>query len=69
MFDRFDVCEAAYRFAMDYHRGQWSPEYAIFGRLAKIAYNPGRGMMDRPPEGNVRDILARFIRRQRRSGR
>ena len=40
MFDRFDVCEANYVFAMDYHRGQSSSEYAIFGRLERLRFKP-----------------------------
>ena len=40
-WDRFDICEAYYAFATDYHGGQWSPEYAIFGRLHSIGFNPG----------------------------
>jgi hypothetical protein len=42
-FDRFDICEAYYLFATDYHGGQWSPEYAIFGRLHRMGFCPGLG--------------------------
>lgn len=42
-FDRFDICEAHYAFAVDYHGGQWSPEYAILGRLQRMGYRPGFG--------------------------
>jgi hypothetical protein len=38
-FDRFDICEAYYLFAVYYHLGQWSKEYEIFGRLQKIGFN------------------------------
>ena len=40
MFDRFAICEAAYLFAADYHDGQFSQIYAIFGRLHKIGFRP-----------------------------
>jgi hypothetical protein len=42
-FDRFDICEAYYAFATDYHGGQWSPEYAILGRLQRMGYRAGFG--------------------------
>ena len=37
-FDRFDICDAYCAFAVDYHGGQWSPEYAILGRLQRMGY-------------------------------
>lgn len=37
-FDRFDICDAYYKFAAEYHSGQFSKEYKIFGRLNKIEY-------------------------------
>jgi len=40
MFDRRQVCLAYYHYATLYHRGQWSPEYAIHGRLDKLGYKP-----------------------------
>lgn len=39
-FDRFDICEAWYVFAMEWHSGQWSDEYAIFGRLEALRFKP-----------------------------
>jgi len=39
-FDKFDICEAYYVFAMLWHRGQWSKEYEIFGRLDRIGFKP-----------------------------
>lgn len=45
-FDRFDICEAYYLYAMLYHRGQWSEEYKIFGRLHNIKYKPSRILKD-----------------------
>jgi hypothetical protein len=37
-FDRLDVCEAWYVFAMNNHGGQFTKEYKIFGRLEKIKF-------------------------------
>lgn len=37
-FDRFDICEAYYLFAYLWHGGQWSKEYAIFGRLERMGF-------------------------------
>jgi len=37
-FDRFDICEAYYMFAMNHHEGQWSEIYAIFGRLHRMQF-------------------------------
>jgi hypothetical protein len=39
-FNRFDICEAYYLFASNYHGGQSSKEYAIFGRLDKMQFRP-----------------------------
>lgn len=45
-FDRFDICDAYYCFAVDWHGGQFSPEYAILGRLKRMGYSAGYGGID-----------------------
>ena len=40
-WDRFDICEAYYLYAVNYHRGQYSREYKIFGRLIMMGFKPG----------------------------
>ena len=40
MLDRFSICEAAYLFASDYHGGQGSKIYEIFGRLYRLGFRP-----------------------------
>jgi len=40
-FDRFDICAGYYCFAVLYHSGQWSPEYAILGRLSILGFSGG----------------------------
>jgi hypothetical protein len=71
-WSRFDICEAWYVYAMDYHKGQWSIEYEIFGRLDRIHFRPGpmlcRSHLSKRDRQNVRDILASLIRRYRRHG-
>jgi hypothetical protein len=41
-FDRFSICLAYYYFAIHYHGGQFSKEYAILGRLEKIGFKTGQ---------------------------
>lgn len=70
MFDRFDVCAAYFVFACQWHKGQWSAEYRIFGRLCRIGYQPCAHIADgnllRDEDGNTRYILAQLIRRARK---
>ena len=58
-WDRFDICEAYYCFATDWHGGQTDPIYKIFGRLHKIGFKPsphlGQYHLDRLTE-NGREI-------------
>lgn len=69
-WNRFDICRAYYWFAANYHTGQWSEEYTIFGRLDKLRYKPSP--LDHGPQRNnledenCRSILANLIRRQRK---
>jgi len=39
-FNRFDICEAYYCYAVQYHNGQWSEEYAMLGRLINLKFKP-----------------------------
>lgn len=39
-FDRFDICEAYYCFAMDYHEGQFSKKYKYIGRCHNLGFKP-----------------------------
>lgn len=66
MFDRFDICEAYYLFACDWHGGQWSPEYAIFGRLSRMGFKPSPLLSKDSLSENGRWILAQLIRKSRR---
>jgi hypothetical protein len=39
-WNRFDICEAWYLFASDWHEGQGSDGYAAFGRLDRLGFRP-----------------------------
>jgi len=64
MFDRFDICEAYYVYAMLWHKGQWSKEYEIFGRLDRIGFKPS--LMLSGPENlteNGYEIYSRLVQK------
>lgn len=67
-FDRFDICEAFYIFACEYHKGQNSKEYQIFGRLHKISFKPSPFLSKKTLTENGRNILASLIKRYRKTG-
>jgi hypothetical protein len=64
MFDRFDVAEAYYVFASEWHEGKSSHTYAIFGRLEKMRFKPRRSLSSDTLSENGRRILASLIRRK-----
>jgi len=37
-FNRFDICEAWYQYAVDWHNGLFSRSYEIFGRLDNMRF-------------------------------
>jgi len=63
MFNRHDICDAYYVFATNYHRGQWSSEYAIFGRLDDIKYHPGLSAQKGVLNDNAVEVLDRLIQK------
>ena len=66
-WNRFDICEAWYLFACDWHEGQFSDTYAIFGRLDRIGFRPSPILSGRSLNPNGRLILAGLIRAARAS--
>jgi hypothetical protein len=61
-FDRFDVCEAYYVYAMLHHNGQWTNEYAIFGRLHRLGFKPSPLLRDENDlSENGREIYDRLV--------
>ena len=61
-WNRFDICEAWYLFAGEWHEGQGSDTYAIFGRLDRIKFRPSPMLSTRSLSPNCRLILAGLIR-------
>ena len=39
-FDRFDICEAHYVFAMLWHDGMWGKVYTKFAQFERIRFRP-----------------------------
>jgi hypothetical protein len=60
-FDRFDICEAYYLFAAHYHGGQYSREYAIFGRLHNLGFSPSPMLCVESLGDNARDIFDNLV--------
>ena len=64
-WNRFDICEAWYLFASEWHEGQFSDTYAIFGRLDRMRFRPSPILSTRSLSPNGRLILAGLIRAAR----
>ena len=68
-FDRFEICLAYWSYANDYHEGQFSAIYKIFGRLDNIKFNPSpffNGYEDLSE--NVKEIYNSLVERKHLSG-
>lgn len=61
-FDRFDICEAYYVFATLFHGGQWTKEYAIFGRLEKLGFRAPSSIDPEDLNENARLIYDDLVR-------
>lgn len=48
-WDRFDICSAYFWYAVDYHGGQNSETYKIFGRLERMKFKVS------PLHGSIED--------------
>ncbi len=66
-WNRFDICEAWYLFASEWHQGQGSATYAIFGRLERLCFRPSPLLSTGSLSPNGRLILAGLIRAARAS--
>ena len=60
-FNRFDICDAYYVYAANYHGGQYTDTYRIFGRLEKIGYRPSSNLSEDSLEENARLIYDRLV--------
>lgn len=65
-FNRFDIADAYYLFAGEWHRGMGSAEYRIFGRLHNIGYKAAPNLSKKSLSENGRVILANLIRKARK---
>lgn len=66
MFNRIAICDAYHMFATLYHSGQYSTEYAIFSRLAKLNYTPGLGAQSHDPNQlseEAREVFDHLVER------
>jgi hypothetical protein len=62
-FDRLDICTAYWKFAVEYHGGQFSKEYKIFGRLDKIKFSPG--ILPLSLSENAQEIYDNLVKNQK----
>jgi hypothetical protein len=65
-FDRFDICEAWYAYAVDWHGGKHGDIYRIFGRLRAIWFNPSTSVREHGYDAltdNGRDIYDALVAR------
>ena len=61
-FDRFDICEAHFMFAMLWHGGMGCPIYWKFGQLERIGYRPSPLLSDpRDLTENAREIYRQLV--------
>ena len=61
-FDRFDICEAHFMFAMLWHGGMGCPIYWKFAQLERIGFRPSPFLSDpRDLTENGRDIYRQLV--------
>lgn len=61
-FDRFDICEAHFMFAMLWHDGQWGEIYAKFGQLERLRFQPSPLLSEpRDLNENAREIYRQLV--------
>ena len=61
-FDRFDICEAHYMFAMLWHDGMWGEIYGKFGQLERIKFRPSPCLSEPKDLGeNAREIYRQLV--------
>jgi len=60
-FNRFDICEAYYCFASDWHGGQWSKEYMIFSRLHHMGFKARQSLSFETLTDNAKQIYLNLV--------
>ena len=63
-FDKFDICEAYWCYASDWHSGQWSKIYEIFGRLDRMGFKPSPMLSTDSLEENAREIYDLLVEKK-----
>lgn len=63
-FDRFDICEARYLYVADYHGGQGSELYKVFGRLNNLGFKPSPLLSYDNLSENGKDIYDNLVNRR-----
>ena len=61
-FDRFDICEAHFMFAMLFHGGMGCPIYWKFAQLERVGYRPSP-LLSHPSDltENAREIYRQLV--------
>ena len=59
---RFDICEAWYLYASNYHGGQWSKLYSKLGQLHNIGFKPAPGLNYKSLQEEGKRIYRRLVR-------
>jgi hypothetical protein len=62
-WDRFDICEAYYCFAVDWHEGQTDPIYQIASRLYRIGFKARPNLSFETLTPNAMVIYEKLIER------
>lgn len=61
-FDRFDICEAHFVFAMLWHEGQGSATYGKFAQLERMRFRPSPSLSEPKDLGdNAREIYRQLV--------
>lgn len=62
MFDRYAICTGYYWFAVQWHGGQGTKEYAYLGRLETIGYKPSLQVQKGKLGRASREVYWRLVR-------
>ena len=60
-FNRFDICEAWWCYAVEWHGGQSTWEYEILGRLANLKFKPRFDLSFDALEENGKEIYMDLV--------
>ncbi len=66
-WNRYDICEAWYLYARQYHGGQFTPLYAVLGRIHNLGFTLSQALRDSDDPnialstGNARAIFNQLV--------